>query len=152
MAVALSRASAQGKQQRRKAMPKAATMIKKKATEAVPNVVTDQDNRDLIITPQQYEAITAANRESPINKLALRMFLHTNHLWHIAQAMQGKSKDVDPTKIDWSNVEAGCVRTLRASLPNLLKGIDPDVFAPEDQEESEYKRWERRSKIRNIGI
>jgi hypothetical protein len=70
-------------------MPKAATTIKKGIDQkVVPPVVANNDD-DLIITPQQYEAITAANRDCPISKLALRMFLHVNYLWHIARAMHG---------------------------------------------------------------
>jgi hypothetical protein len=133
-------------------MPKAATTIKKGIDQkVVPPVVANNDD-DLIITPQQYEAITAANRDCPISKLALRMFLHVNYLLHIARAMQGKSKDLDAKSIDWRKVELGCVRTLRAAIPNLLKGVDPDVFAPEDENDSEYQKWEKRSRIRNIGV
>lgn len=133
-------------------MPKAATTTVKKTSKAVSNVVAVEDDGDLFITPQQYEAITAANRDSPISKLALRMFLHVNYLWHISRAMQGKNKDLDAKSIDWRKVEFACVRTLRAAIPSLLNGIDPDVFAPEDQNDSEYQKWEKRSRIRNIGV
>jgi hypothetical protein len=133
-------------------MPKTPTTTAKKADKAVSNVVAAGENDDLFITPQQYEAITAANRDCPISKLALRMFLHINYLWHIARAMQGKNKDLDAKSIDWRKVEFACVRTLRAAIPSLLKGVDPDVFAPEDENDSEYQKWEKRSKIRNIGV
>lgn len=132
-------------------MPRAATTVKK-ADKALSNVVPAEDNADLFISPQQYEAITAANRACPISKLALRMFLQINYLWHIARAMQEKNKDLDAKSIDWRQVEFACVRTLRAAIPNFLKGVDPDVFAPEDENDSEYQKWDKRSRIRNIGV
>lgn len=133
-------------------MPRAAAMTVKKADKAVSSVVPLEENADLFITPQQYEAITIANRDCAISKLALRMFLHVNYLWHIARAMQGKNKDLDAKSIDWRKVEFACVRTLRAAIPNLLKGVDPDLFAPEDENDSEYQKWDKRSRIRNIGV
>jgi hypothetical protein len=66
--------------------------------------------------------------------------------------MQGKNKDLDSKSIDWRKVEFACVRTLRAALPNLLGGVDADVFAPEDENDSEYQKWDKRSRIRNLGV
>src|ERR1035437_9606621 len=74
-----------------------------------------------LLSPQEYEAITAANYHHPESRIILRLFMHVNYFWHISRHMQGLPSSV--TAVDWQKIEQTSGQLIRNTFQKLMPGV-----------------------------
>lgn len=81
---------------------------------------------ELLLEPEQYEAITAANYDHPESRIILRCFLHVNYYWQVSRSMQGLPSPV--TSVDWSSMERNAAQLIRNTFEKLLPGVETTAW------------------------
>lgn len=79
-----------------------------------------------LLSPEEYEAITAANYEHPESRIILRLFLQTNYIWHVSRHMQGLPSQV--TAVDWKRMEENSAQAIRNTFQKLLPGVQTTAW------------------------
>lgn len=100
------------------------TTIRKRAKSknAVSVELTPNQPLEQLLTPEQFEVITAAHYAQPESRTVLQLFLQVNYMWQVSRHMQGKTTGVK--QIDWPIVEQTSAQLIRNTLDKLLGGVD----------------------------
>ena len=81
-----------------------------------------------LLTPEQFEAVTAANYHHPESRIILYLFLHTNHLWQLARKIQNNPAALAET--NWASIEKNTAKCINETLEKLLTGVVVGKPAP----------------------
>lgn len=108
-------------------------VVAKKTTKTTPAKTTkpkvhrhiEEQPLDLL-SPEEFNAITAANYEHPESRIILRLFMHVNYFWHVSRHMQGLPSAVN--KVDWAAMESNAAQTIRNSFSKLLPGVQTTAW------------------------
>lgn len=107
------------------------TVITAKKGDSV--VKTGADNAVLLrelplelLTPEQNEAVTAANYHHPESRLVLELFLQTTYLWQLARRIQHNPESI--ASINWPAIERSTARIINQSLSKLLAGVNREPW------------------------
>lgn len=79
-----------------------------------------------LLSPQEFQAITAANYDHPESRIILRLFLHVNYFWHVSRHMQGPRSGI--SSIDWNCIEENAAQTIRDTFEKLLPGVETSAW------------------------
>ena len=79
-----------------------------------------------LLSPEEYEAITAANYHHPESRIILRLFMHVSHYWHVSRHMQGLPSAV--TAVDWHKLEETSGQLIRNTFQKLMPGVKTSAW------------------------
>lgn len=81
---------------------------------------------DLLLEPEQYQAITSATYDHPESRIILRLLLHANYYWQVSRFMQGLPSPV--TSVDWSRLEHNAAQLISNTFEKLLPGVETTAW------------------------
>ena len=79
-----------------------------------------------LLSPQEFEAIAAANYEHPESRIILRLFLQVNYFWHVSRHLQGLPSAV--TAVDWKRTEENSAQAIRNTFQKVLPGVQTTAW------------------------